>query len=227
MSNRGKIIICSKCGRERKNAGRGLCQSCYSVEYRQHLAKKIICPGCDNERPHYAKGVCLVCYSKAYNATHLAEHAAHERKRRKVHNAHVRALDKKRRQSPDRILWRRAHREKWYAANRERALKYQSDYRRADPERRDNYKRRRRARVQGLPDTLTVAQWHAILEAHNHACVYCGVTGIAFHREHKIPASKGGGYTAENIVPACPTCNLRKKDMTDTEFREYLKLYPR
>lgn len=227
MSKRGRIVICSRCGHERRHVGHGLCQSCYGMEYRKARAKPVLCSGCGIEQPHYAKGMCHSCYMKAWDQAHLDQHAAKERERRATLTARYREHDRARAQTAKRRTWRRAYHQKWYAAHREGQLAYQRSYRRADPERRNNYKRRRMARVLGLPDTLTVEQWHAILEAYSHACAYCGITGVAFHREHKVPASKGGGYTAENIVPACPTCNLRKKEMTEEEFREYLRLYPR
>lgn len=152
-------------------------------------------------------------------------HAKNERKRRENNPDHVRELDRKRNQSSKRKEWKRAYAQKYYAQHKDKLLKYQSDYRRADPERRDNYKRRSRSRRQSLPDTLTVEQWHKILDDYNHACAYCGKKGIKLEREHKIPAIAGGGYTAENIVPACGQCNRRKRTMTEKEFREYLKKY--
>ena len=38
--------------------------------------------------------------------------------------------------------------------------------------------------------------------------------GATFHIEHVIPQSKGGESTLENLVLACPGCNLRKADKT-------------
>jgi 5-methylcytosine-specific restriction endonuclease McrA len=37
-------------------------------------------------------------------------------------------------------------------------------------------------------------------------------TGLKLTQEHVIPVSRGGGTTAENIVPACGKCNSSKKD---------------
>ena len=38
--------------------------------------------------------------------------------------------------------------------------------------------------------------------------------GATFHIEHIIPRSKGGESTLENLVLACPGCNLHKADRT-------------
>jgi len=70
-------------------------------------------------------------------------------------------------------------------------------------------KARRRALAAGLPATLTVDEWEAILGRFNHSCAYCGTTG-EMEQDHVIPLSKGGPYTADNIVPACKSCNSSK-----------------
>jgi 5-methylcytosine-specific restriction endonuclease McrA len=59
-------------------------------------------------------------------------------------------------------------------------------------------------------------------------CYYCGrrtftaanIGGVAriATRDHKIPISRGGSDSAENIVLACMACNRVKGRMTDIEF---------
>ena len=71
-------------------------------------------------------------------------------------------------------------------------------------------KRRRDHKVLNLPHTLSATEWQRALEYFEFACAYCGVVADAFHQEHFIPLSRGGGYTADNILPACPTCNSDK-----------------
>jgi HNH endonuclease len=45
-------------------------------------------------------------------------------------------------------------------------------------------------------------------------CQYCrmheSLQGATFHIEHVIPQCKGGGSDLENLVLACPGCNLHK-----------------
>lgn len=56
-------------------------------------------------------------------------------------------------------------------------------------------------------------------------CFYCGVpfelTG--FHIEHILPLSRGGTDDPDNLVAACPTCNILKGSMTVEEYRNWLK----
>jgi 5-methylcytosine-specific restriction endonuclease McrA len=87
---------------------------------------------------------------------------------------------------------------------------------------------RYRARKRSLPGTLTNLEWEGILHAYGYRCAYCrgDNRGRTFHREHVIPASRGGAYTAENIVPSCHSCNSRKNNKTGDEFLALLAREP-
>jgi 5-methylcytosine-specific restriction endonuclease McrA len=43
--------------------------------------------------------------------------------------------------------------------------------------------------------------------------------GRSYHVDHKQPVSRGGSNWPENLAVTCPTCNLRKSDKTEAEFR--------
>ena len=61
-----------------------------------------------------------------------------------------------------------------------------------------------------LPSTLTAAEWRAILDRYSHRCAYCNRSDVRLTQDHVIPISKGGGHTAENVIPACFPCNRAK-----------------
>lgn len=65
------------------------------------------------------------------------------------------------------------------------------------------------ARIKGLPADYTRKDWLKTLEFFGYKCAYCGCEG-ELHQDHFFPSSKGGGYTKNNIVPACQSCNSRK-----------------
>lgn len=71
---------------------------------------------------------------------------------------------------------------------------------------------KRRSILKTVPNTLTADQWKLILEKYRHQCVYCGASDKALTRDHWIPLARGGHHTMENIVPACKSCNSRKRD---------------
>lgn len=75
----------------------------------------------------------------------------------------------------------------------------------------------RRAMTQGAPiSDLTSAEWTAILAAYEGCCAYCDAPGTT--QDHVLPLSRGGNHTAANIVPACRSCNSRKRTRTPEEW---------
>mgnify|MGYP001565121146 CR=1 FL=1 len=72
------------------------------------------------------------------------------------------------------------------------------------------YQQAHKSRKSSVPSTLTVEEWDEILSVFGYRCAYCD-TKAKFEQDHFVPLSSGGGYTKENIVPACRTCNRRKK----------------
>ena len=56
---------------------------------------------------------------------------------------------------------------------------------------------------------LTDEQWTA-LRAGWGGCAYCGATDKPLRRDCILALSRGGRYTLDNIVPACPSCNTSK-----------------
>ena len=56
-------------------------------------------------------------------------------------------------------------------------------------------------------------------------CYFCGrqIAPSALTMEHKVPLSRGGKSTKENLVPACKECNNKKKYLLPMEWEEYLR----
>lgn len=57
-------------------------------------------------------------------------------------------------------------------------------------------------------------------------CYYCGKKFSAkeLTMDHKIPLSWGGTSERSNIVPACKSCNFKKKYLLPWEWEEYLRV---
>lgn len=49
-----------------------------------------------------------------------------------------------------------------------------------------------------------------IFAAFGDRCVYCDAADVPLELDHRIPISRGGPDTIDNLVPACKPCNLRK-----------------
>lgn len=74
---------------------------------------------------------------------------------------------------------------------------------------RRDYARRKAAVVAERP--VTAEDWLEIVRQHKNRCHYCGKKRV-LTLDHVIPLSKGGLHVIENIVPACRSCNSKKKD---------------
>ena len=64
-----------------------------------------------------------------------------------------------------------------------------------------------------------------LFQAQNGRCMYCGrKPGIdLLEMDHKNPFSKGGTDQKRNFQLLCGTCNKRKGDLTDRQFRTRFK----
>ena len=63
------------------------------------------------------------------------------------------------------------------------------------------------------------------LVEESNKCAYCGSLHTNLHWEHIIPKSRGGPDTMDNMVQACPKCNLSKSDKDPFEWYGYEKRY--
>jgi 5-methylcytosine-specific restriction endonuclease McrA len=56
-------------------------------------------------------------------------------------------------------------------------------------------------------------------------CHYCGkqIPARALTMDHVVPISRGGRSTKTNVVPACKSCNVKKKQLLPMEWDAYLE----
>jgi len=57
-----------------------------------------------------------------------------------------------------------------------------------------------------------------VFERDKYICQYCGTYVDSPHCDHVVPRSRGGSHEIENLVTACPRCNISKKDRTPEEW---------
>jgi len=75
------------------------------------------------------------------------------------------------------------------------------------------YAKRKKA-VLLTENPLTADEWAEILREHDHHCRYCGKKA-KLTIDHVIPLTKGGEHSQDNVVPACQSCNSKKRDKLD------------
>lgn len=110
---------------------------------------------------------------------------------------------------------------KYREDNRERKVEFNRQYREDNKEYFRSYQQKRKSFERNLPSTLTTNQWRHARSYFNHGCAYCG-RKRKLEQDHFWPLSKGGGYTATNIIPACRSCNSSKHNKP---FEEWYPTY--
>ncbi len=102
---------------------------------------------------------------------------------------------------------------------------YKKEWNKKNPEKRQAYYQKRRSL---LNDNNTLTAYDIINQRRKQDgfCYYCKKkldnNGLG-HIDHKIPLSKGGHNSKENIVISCCSCNLRKAQKTDDEYFDIIK----
>lgn len=83
----------------------------------------------------------------------------------------------------------------------------------------DEHIRKEKAKARAIRKT----QWWK-RKCSQGTCYYCGkrVEPGALTMDHRVPLIRGGTSSKNNIVPACKSCNTRKKHLLPIEWEEYL-----
>lgn len=211
--------VCKNCGESGNIQSLELCPRCY----KKTIGTYVTCVRCGNLRKHAARGLCSSCYVNTVtskNKTKKIVCAICGKK--KIHKAKGLCT----------ACYRREHKKTWkkldiVCSGCHQIAKHEANglcsrcYFQSVNGRK--YNQIRNAKKRGLEATLTDEEWNDILNRYNHSCAYCGTNSEPLHQEHWIPLSRGGNYTADNIVPACKRCNSRKHTMTGEEFLELLQ----
>lgn len=146
------------------------------------------------------------------------------------------AYDRSRAQTDERKsanrAWRVAHKERlaesgkqYYESNKDRLREKYRQYRQANKDRVRQWARagfhRRRARILAAEGTHTAVDIQRQYEAQKGRCYYCHKKlGKTYHVDHVVPLSRGGTNGPENLVIACPKCNVSKNDRLPHEWPE-------
>ena len=116
----------------------------------------------------------------------------------------------------------RAYARQWLKRNPQKARDAVRRWNRSHPEQRRAAKRLYYARHREQHKAVMMAYHRAhpeVLQAKSSA--YRGEVG-PLQVDHRVPLSRGGTNSIDNILPACRSCNGRKHAMTEAEFRALL-----
>jgi 5-methylcytosine-specific restriction endonuclease McrA len=98
--------------------------------------------------------------------------------------------------------------------------KYGKEYRRKHKERYKVHYAKSLAKRRGLlrGGSVKPCEWYILKVMFENRCVYCNKKPRILTMDHRIPISRGGKHEANNIVPACRSCNSKKHTKTFEEF---------
>ena len=70
--------------------------------------------------------------------------------------------------------------------------------------------------------SVTFEAWERLKAACNYTCLCCGRSEpeIKLTMDHIKPISKGGTHTIGNIQPLCVSCNCKKRNFNENDYRE-------
>lgn len=107
----------------------------------------------------------------------------------------------------------------YYVENKERVIERTRRYYAANPDKVRAGRLRRRARIAQAEGTHTATDIQVQYERQKGKCYWCNErVGSDYHVDHIVPLARGGSNWPENLVIACPTCNLSKHDKLPHEW---------
>lgn len=111
----------------------------------------------------------------------------------------------------------------YYKKNKKQKLAKAREWSKRNPEFVRAKAQKQRAKRKNLVATLTKEEWAKCKNYFKDSqgkihCAYCDKALKRATQDHVIPVNKGGGYTMENIIPACGSCNSSKQDHNMEEW---------
>lgn len=86
----------------------------------------------------------------------------------------------------------------------------------------------KRARKRSAPGSFTQQDINNIYHKQSGLCYWCKKDLCnVYHIDHYIPLSRGGSNFPDNIVLACPHCNIGRNNKLPDEFIKYLQTISR
>ncbi len=122
--------------------------------------------------------------------------------------------------------WRDANKDKianynkeYNEANKEKIAAQKKEWRKNNPDKLKAYMQKRRALKAGNGGSFTAEEWEELCDKYENKCLCCGKKK-KLTADHVVPLSKGGTSNIDNIQPLCGTCNSRKGNRNEIDYRQ-------
>lgn len=206
------MLKCSKCGQtkpvsefskgQNKSGYRSQCKQCVHEVYLSDKGRIL-----QQHKDYYeANKDSYLDACKAYRNSHR------EQTRKTMHEYYLRNGEKIRERSkkqfanftPEQMKKRKEYLHSYYTTEEGRSYK------------RRKFHERKSAELL-VESSLTDEEWLNTVKFFDGRCAYCGKSK-KLTQDHIVPVSKGGGYTKNNIIPCCGSCNSSKQDKDFMEW---------
>ena len=159
------------------------------------------------------RSVCKSCTAKKHSETYVKktpEYFEEKRRLRELEKAEIRSAMKALKDA------QKAERQKLAEERRkERRKQEKITFRKTPFARRAERNNAKHGTTGKLPANIVAT----LLVKQFCQCAYCNINILSNnHLDHKIPVSRGGTNTEDNVHLTCPGCNIRKGQMTHEEF---------
>lgn len=165
-------------------------------------------------------------YKRTYDAAHRTEAAAYRRANQERLRAkkaawyranRLRVLASVKARSVEKKADILSYQTYYYAANIDKVKANVAAYKAANPDRVRYLENRRRARKVGNGGSHTLVARLEKFAGLGNVCFYCHARK-PLTVDHDVPLARGGTDDITNILPACRSCNSKKRVRTATEF---------
>lgn len=198
-----RVSTCEVCGESLKQTGsrRRFCSSrCKCAAYRERRRTSVNCQ---------RFGTCVVC-GDAFTTRQAFRMFCSAR-------CKWRSDRRRWRQDPAKV---RARVHAWYRLNTDRAKHRAKLWNHANREAKYRLRQAYRQRAQAA-GRLPLRVWLGILQSYENRCAYCGESA-RLTIDHRVPLSRGGLNSSDNIKPACRSCNSKKATRSEDDFLQAL-----
>ena len=222
----GRMIVCKKCGEEKKHCAKGMCRICYSRHWKNSNPEKVKA----SSKKYYVANADIISAKTLLWQKLNREKTNAKNKRWRSRNPEY--YKRRYKANPEIIkesarLWVLANPEKametarrWRLANKNKIKEDKRRYRKANRNRINERHRRRRHTKNENGGSYTIQEWRELVEQTGNRCLCCGRTDKPLTVDHVIPVSRGGSSDISNIQPLCLSCNSRKCDYHTTDYRK-------
>lgn len=159
---------------------------------------------------------CCVAANKIYHEKNRKKREEYAQKYRDEHREQRMAYDRAYYAANKEHITQRNR--KYVVAHKQRTAEYTRLWRAANRDKERAHSAMRRALKRANGGSYSDKDIQQLQKNQKNRCYYCQCKLVEYHVDHIVPLSRGGSNDPSNLVLACPTCNISKRDKLPHEW---------